>query len=903
MGTVNSGIGLVSGLNIQQIVTQLMSIERRPSDLVQARLNQNTQIQKALQNLTVKLNTANLSAAQLAAGQSFTQRTATASSDAVIVSAGRGATLGSLSVTPRTLASTSQLLSSGFSSASSLVGEGVIKIRQGGFVDADTRLSTLNGGAGVRAGSIRLTDAAGSASVVDLTGAVTIRQVVDAINSASGSNVTASVSGGALRLTDNSGGGGAVQVQEIAGGSTAADLGLTSLSQNGNQFTGQTIARLASGMDLRQLNDGNGVRNVQGLDDFSVAAGALSFNVKIDGARTLGDVVNLINSNATNGGRVVASIDGRRLRLQDTNGSPEDIVVTVLNDSGAAEDLGFVSGSSTGSNATGVGGDLNGAAIVANLGTVLLRSLRGGTDQSSTTTTGEININGAAIDLSAATTLQDVVDGINAAGVSGVTASINAARNGVLISGGGPLTISDTTGNLASRLNISGSFASGSVNSGDLSLQTISSSTRLASLNAGVGVPKGTFRLIDGNGAAATIDLSQNFDYSVGDVIRTINTRGLAVSARINDTGDGILLERTGGTGNIQVLELNNGTVASSLRLKTASDGAATVDGSYTTSVTVSATDKLSDVLTKIQQAGAPIQANLINDGSSLNPFRLNLTSRQSGLAGELLIDGGQTGLTFTTVNKARDAVVLFGSSEAGATPVQLVSGSNSFSNIAPGLTVNVSRTSSTPITVTVSQNQKSVIDAVQKLVDGINDARSYISDNSTFDATTGSRGLFFTDATVRLASQRIIGFVNGVFNDTGSTLRSLGQIGVTLGDDGTVEFDSSVLQAAIDADPTNVERFFTAASTGLAARFADLTKELSDPVNGTLTGRENAVQLQIDSQNRTIDRLGTLLSQKEKRLYSQFYAMEAALSKLQTQQTALTQLATLAQSLSSTTF
>ncbi|ULU27343.1 flagellin [Dyella terrae] len=58
------------------------------------------------------------------------------------------------------------------------------------------------------------------------------------------------------------------------------------------------------------------------------------------------------------------------------------------------------------------------------------------------------SINGTSIDLSGAKSLQDVSDAINAAGITGVTAAVNGAGNGVNFYSAGALKIADTGGNI-----------------------------------------------------------------------------------------------------------------------------------------------------------------------------------------------------------------------------------------------------------------------------------------------------------------------------------------------------------------------------------------------------------------------------------------------------------------------
>lgn len=76
------------------------------------------------------------------------------------------------------------------------------------------------------------------------------------------------------------------------------------------------------------------------------------------------------------------------------------------------------------------------------------------------------SINGTSIDLSGAKSLQDVSDAINAAGISGVTAAVNGAGNGVNFYSAGTLKIADTGGNIiganAKDVNAAATYTAGS---------------------------------------------------------------------------------------------------------------------------------------------------------------------------------------------------------------------------------------------------------------------------------------------------------------------------------------------------------------------------------------------------------------------------------------------------------
>ena len=143
--------------------------------------------------------------------------------------------------------------------------------------------------------------------------------------------------------------------------------------------------------------------------------------------------------------------------------------------------------------------------------------------------------------------------------------------------------------------------------------KTVNQGVRLSDINGGQGFVPGEIRITDRSGASAVIDLSaaQNID----DVIQAINSgapsgSGINVTASTND-GRIVLTDNTGGSGALQVQEVNGGTTAASLGLanidSTASSGTNSVAGS--------------DIFTLANN----IQLGALNDGMGvqMNPFAL----------------------------------------------------------------------------------------------------------------------------------------------------------------------------------------------------------------------------------------------------------------------------------------
>jgi flagellin-like hook-associated protein FlgL len=205
-------------------------------------------------------------------------------------------------------------------------------------VTRTTPVATLAHGAGIDlSGGLRITNG-DQPFAIDFSGAETVQDVLNRINT-SGAFVFARindagtaidvlnrVSGSALRISEN-------------GGTTAAALGLRTLN---------------TATPLAELNEGRGVDNREGVTDFAVtASGGGVFEVNLDGAVTIGDVIDRINQEARTAGVAVTgelSANGAGIVLVDATGGAGALTVRNVNLSSAADDLGL----------TGVTADANG---------------------------------------------------------------------------------------------------------------------------------------------------------------------------------------------------------------------------------------------------------------------------------------------------------------------------------------------------------------------------------------------------------------------------------------------------------------------------------------------------------------------------------------------------------------
>jgi flagellar hook-associated protein 3 FlgL len=195
-----------------------------------------------------------------------------------------------------------------------------------------TRLDDLLGGAAWdRASGLRI-DNAGQTYLIDLGTAETVEDLLNAFNS-SGAQVVAEINRRGDGINVRSRLSGADFSIGENGGSTATDLGLRSL---------------IAATPLPQLNHRQGVDAVAGTDFIIRRRDGVELAVDVSSARTVEDVINLINQHGDNldpGTAVLARLAtvGNGIELVDQNPvEVQPLAVRRVNGSRAAWDLGLV---------------------------------------------------------------------------------------------------------------------------------------------------------------------------------------------------------------------------------------------------------------------------------------------------------------------------------------------------------------------------------------------------------------------------------------------------------------------------------------------------------------------------------------------------------------------------------
>ncbi len=203
-------------------------------------------------------------------------------------------------------------------------------------LDVSTPLSSLRQGQGITPGSIQLTDRAGGSATIDLSTATTVGDVLTAISTAAGINVTATINsaGNGITVTDTT--ATVIQhltIQEVGTGTSASELGL--LADRPGPIEGTPLEpNLTLSTPVSLLTNGQ----VVPLGTLHVANGALEADVDLSSAQTIADVLALINGSGTNVAARIA-LGGRALDVRSTD--PTSVAIVTDVDNRTAKALGI----------------------------------------------------------------------------------------------------------------------------------------------------------------------------------------------------------------------------------------------------------------------------------------------------------------------------------------------------------------------------------------------------------------------------------------------------------------------------------------------------------------------------------------------------------------------------------
>lgn len=298
-----------------------------------------------------------------------------------------------------------------------------------------------------------------------------------------------------------------------------------------------------------------------------------------------------------------------------------------------------------------------------------------------------------------------------------------------------------------------------------------------------------------------------------------------------------------------------------------------TVDGN-TFNVTPNGTS-LNALANAINAAGANVQATVVNVGSNTSPdYRLSVTS--NNLAADTIQLNDGTNDLLTTLSTGSPATYqvngLNTTIQSNTTTVTL----------APGLTVNLLQTTTSPATITVSQNTTALSTNLS------NFAMSY---NAAVDALAAQHGqtagALEGDTTVLELGQALSSLIT--YSGGGSGLTSLATLGFSLDPNtGHLTFDPTAYSGV---DANTVQQFLGSASSGFLQFATSTLAGVADPSTGIIQDSLSSLSTSISHENDLISQQQDQINTLQINLQQQLANADATLAVLQSQVTYMSNL------------
>lgn len=264
---------------------------------------------------------------------------------------------------------------------------------------------------------------------------------------------------------------------------------------------------------------------------------------------------------------------------------------------------------------------------------------------------------------------------------------------------------------------------------------------------------------------------------------------------------------------------------------------------------------------------------------------RLTLSAGATGKQSVLRVSGGLSALNYDPTapigydENAPPAVMselqAAGNAAVKVNGITIESIANTFSEVAPGVTLSALKEGAT--TLTVSQDFTGIKSQFDALVKAYNEANKAFNELGGYKADTKTAGPLNGDSALRSSQAALRAVINTVPSAlAGAGMQRLSDIGIAVQADGSLKVDPSKLDAALKADFDAVAKVAAAYGTS----FADKTQELLGE-NGVVTSRSDGLTLSVKTLGKQREALELRLTQIEVRYRKQFTALDSVIASM----------------------
>jgi len=213
---------------------------------------------------------------------------------------------------------------------------------------------------------------------------------------------------------------------------------------------------------------------------------------------------------------------------------------------------------------------------------------------------------------------------------------------------------------------------------------------------------------------------------------------------------------------------------------------------------------------------------------------------------------------------------------------------SNAVSDVIHGVTLNLLKATTSPITLTLAPDKAGINTSIASFIKTYNDLAASFKTVSAYDPTTRKAAALHGDSTVRSLQAQLRSILGSSVGDATVNFRTLSDIGVTFQRDGTLALNQEKLDSAMTSNFSDIAALFTSAN-GYANKLDSWATSVlvSD---GHLASRTDGISRSITDIGKRRDAINVRLIKVEQNYRAQFTALDSLLSSMNTTSTYLTQ-------------
>lgn len=288
-------------------------------------------------------------------------------------------------------------------------------------------------------------------------------------------------------------------------------------------------------------------------------------------------------------------------------------------------------------------------------------------------------------------------------------------------------------------------------------------------------------------------------------------------------------------------------------------------------------TNNLYGLRDAINAANAGVSASVIQTGGQTPEYRLSISANNTGQNRiELRTTADQSATNILpTVNEGADAVF-----KIDGQAVQRKS--NIITDVIPGVTITLTgkTTGTETAQIQITSSRAPVLSALQELADSYNAVAAQLDSHSGKDAgILGGDSLLYD---IRGELQALTSY------QSAGAVSSIRDLGLALDNDGTLTFDSTVIETMTNDEANSAFAFVGSTSTGLGAFWSRLNN-YSDEDLGLFENQQKSYNTTNDSLSTQIDALNDRIENMRSTLQAKLQAADVLLASLERQQNVLT--------------